>query len=95
MKQYQYKTYVFRQVDPIVDALQPALRSHKSKELQDLSGVSASTMRNWRKRKTRRPQFCTVTAVALAAGYYGIDFVDGAPVLRADPKSRLKVVGKK
>jgi transcriptional regulator with XRE-family HTH domain len=95
MKQYPYKSYVFRQVDPIVDALQPALRSHKAAELSKLSGVSASTMSNWKKKKTRRPQFCTVTAVALAAGYYGIDFVDGVPVLRADPKSRLKVVNKK
>jgi hypothetical protein len=92
MKTYPFKSYVFRQTDPIIDALMPTLRANKISQLNKLSGVSTSTMSNWKKKKTRRPQFCTVTAVALAAGYYGIDFVDGAPVLRGEPKKALKIV---
>jgi hypothetical protein len=75
-----------------MDAIQPILRSHKTGELNKLSGVSTSTLFNWKKKKIRRPQFCTISAVALAAGCYGIDFVDGAPVFRQEPKRKLKVV---
>jgi DNA-binding phage protein len=91
MKQYPYKSYVFRSIDPIMDELMPILRSNKASELSKLSGVSTATMYQWRKRKTRRPQFATVSAVALAAGCYGISFVDGKPVLQHEP-AKLKVV---
>lgn len=33
------------------------------------SGVSPTTIRNWRKGKTRRPQHVTLKAVALALGW--------------------------
>jgi transcriptional regulator with XRE-family HTH domain len=92
MKQYPYKSYVFRSTDPILDELQPLLRSMRHSELSKLSGVSATTMSNWKRKRTRRPQFATVSAVALAAGCYGISFVDGKPVLQHEPIKRLKVV---
>jgi DNA-binding phage protein len=75
-----------------MDALMPILRSSKTSKLSESSGASKSTLYNWRKKKTKRPQFCTVSAVALAAGCYGIDFVDSVPVLRQEPNRKLKVV---
>jgi hypothetical protein len=92
MKQYPYKSYVFRQTDPVLDALQPMLRSNKAAELKKLSGVSTTTISNWKKKKIRRPQFCTISAMALATGCNSIDFVDGVPVFRQEPKKQLKVV---
>lgn len=92
MKAYPYKSYVFRQMDPVMEAIQPMLRAHKASDLNRLSSVSRSTLSNWKKKKVRRPQFCTVSAVALAAGCYGIDFVDGQPVFRQEPGKRLKAV---
>lgn len=93
MKAYPFKSYVFRQTDPVLDALMPMLRSHKVSQLNEMSGVSKATIRNWKKKKTRRPQFATVSAVALATGAYGIDFVDGRPVFRREPSKRLQQVG--
>lgn len=39
------------------------------KELASHSGVSISTIRKWRKLTVRRPQHCTLKAVALALGW--------------------------
>jgi transcriptional regulator with XRE-family HTH domain len=75
-----------------MDAIQPMLRSQKIAQLNEISGVSKSTISNWKKKKVRRPQFCTISAVALAVGASGIDFVDGVPQFRLEPRKQLKVV---
>lgn len=61
-----YRTYSFIDKDPIIDVMRTlAQDSHKSyREISDESGVSSTTLRNWDLGKTRRPQFCTVAAVA-------------------------------
>jgi DNA-binding phage protein len=65
-----YKSYVFRSQDPIIqtalDVVQDAglTRAQVAKD----SGVSTSTLYNWKARKTMRPQFCTVAATLGACG---------------------------
>lgn len=71
-----YKTYHFRNQDPIVDRLrtvvadEAGLRGISVKAMAnracDLSGVSRSTKSNWYSQKTKRPQFATLNAFARA-----------------------------
>lgn len=76
-----YKSYVFREKDPIIDALRTAFSdSGKSyAQLHEQSGVAASTFHNWFHGKTRKPQFCTISATAIALGKVGIRFRNGKP----------------
>jgi len=69
-----YKSYVFRGRDPIIDqALRWINQSGSSlSAIEKLSTVRSSTMKSWRN-KTRRPQFCTIVAVAKAQGKTTID----------------------
>jgi transcriptional regulator with XRE-family HTH domain len=65
-----YPSYLFKHHDPVLDAID-TLRSRsglKTKVLAEKSGVRAGTLNNWRKRKTKRPQFATVKAVVKALG---------------------------
>lgn len=65
-----YKTYNYR-VDPAIDQVLELLESSDMKfgQASDESGVAVSTIRNWSKGKTRRPQSITIEAVGRAAGY--------------------------
>jgi len=98
-----YRTYIFRSHDPILDELRGVVLDSGLKLSQIAEcGVSTSTMRAWfrrpgsNKRRTRRPQFATISAVALACGADGIKFVDGKPVLNVPARRpRLKVIGEK
>jgi hypothetical protein len=81
-----YRGYVFRaeEQDPIVDALKTAWADSGDSfaEVSERSGVSAGTPRKWFSGKTRRPQFATVAAFAIACGKTGIIFGrDGHPRL--------------
>lgn len=71
-----YKNYNFRDHDPVLDALD---RLHELSQgpyggpmsfaaVERRSGVTVATLRKWRTRQTRRPQFATVKAVAKALG---------------------------
>lgn len=69
-----YPTYFFREKeqDPIIDALQTIKEEagHKLEQLHVMSGLSTTTMYNWfTKRKTRKPQYCSIVAFARAHGY--------------------------
>jgi transcriptional regulator with XRE-family HTH domain len=63
-----YKSYSFREKDPCIDVLRTLVRdSGKTYAgVEDASGVTAQTLRNWFHGTTRRPQFATVAAVARA-----------------------------
>jgi hypothetical protein len=71
-----YKTYSFRNKDPIIDELRTALQmeakatgiSDKKMERKacELSGLSFSTPAGWFRKTTRRPQFATLNAFARA-----------------------------
>lgn len=69
-----FKTYHFVDHDPIIDKVDTIL-DDEGTSLTDAahdSGVSRSTLVNWRKRKTKRPQYATIAAVVRSQGY---DFV--------------------
>ena len=66
-----YGTYKFRDRDPILNktwALIDGL-GLTAKQIHDATGVSTSTLRNWKpKGKTKRPTFCCINAVGRACG---------------------------
>ena len=66
-----YKSYSFRDKDPCIDIIRTVVEdSGKSYvKIHESSGVSVGTLSNWFGGKTRRPQFATVNAVALALGH--------------------------
>lgn len=66
-----YKSYVFRDKDPIIDATRTIVQASKKSyaEIGEASGVSPTTLNNWFQGTTRRPQFCTINAVGRALGH--------------------------
>lgn len=66
----KYKAYPFVDKDPIIDVLRTIKRDveMKDSEIRDAGGPTTGTLRNWFKGKTRRPQFATVAAAAVAMG---------------------------
>lgn len=66
----KYKAYPFVDKDPIIDVLRTIKRDKAMKDSQIHSegGPSIGTLRNWFGGKTRRPQFATVAAAAMAMG---------------------------
>ena len=66
-----YKTYSFKEKDPVIDQLRTILQDEKLtyKEVHDLSGVAEATLYNWFSGATKRPQHATIMAVARAAGW--------------------------
>ncbi len=65
-----YGTYKFSGQDPAVGKVLGEIDEHgeKMSDVSHVSGVALSTMANWRKRKTRRPQFATLNAALRAVG---------------------------
>lgn len=76
-----YKSYLFKEKDPVIDAMRTAFSDSKRtvKNVADESGVSPTTISNWFHGKTRKPQFCTVSAVATSLGKSGIRYRNGKP----------------
>ena len=64
----EYTTYRFKTYDPIIDRVQEHVDGMKLSQISEASKVSATTMRAWFTRKTKRPKFCTVAAVLGAVG---------------------------
>ena len=65
-----YRTYSFQDKDPIIDVMR-TLVDDSQKSFGDISAdsnVSKTTLYNWFHGKTKRPQFCTIAAVAGALG---------------------------
>lgn len=65
-----YKSYLFRDKDPIIDALRTCRQDLKFtyKNIEEEGGPKAQTVRNWETGKVRRPQFATVWASIKAMG---------------------------
>lgn len=78
-----YRSYLFKEKDPIIDVVRTSFSdSGKSyKKVADESGVTPTTLSNWFHGKTRKPQFCTVSAVLGALGKSGIRYKNGKPYL--------------
>lgn len=80
-KQKPYTYYRFTTYDPVIQKtiamIDDRIGSNSgqksySKFAED-AGISTSTLRNWKTRKTRRPQFSTIAACWAAAGRKTID----------------------
>ncbi len=67
----RYKAYSFIDKDPIIDVLRTIKRESlmKDSEIHSEGGPAIATLRNWFNGKTRRPQFATVAAAAVAMGH--------------------------
>jgi DNA-binding phage protein len=65
-----YKSYSFVDKDPVIDVMRTVVEDSKKSyaKISRESDVSATTLSNWFYGKTKRPQFCTVAAVARACG---------------------------
>ena len=65
-----YPHYLFAEHDPVMDQIQTMVDGSNlsTSALAAESGVSAGTLYSWRKRKTKRPQFATVAAIARTLG---------------------------
>lgn len=65
-----YKSYNFRNKDPIIDVIRTVVQDSEMSytEVNQDSGVSVTTLRNWFVGTTKRPQFATIAAVARACG---------------------------
>ena len=74
----RYKTYNFRDKDPIIDRLKTAYQDARRNdpvlsrggfaEIHRRSGMSAATPKNWFDGETRRPNFASVAAFARSIG---------------------------
>lgn len=66
-----YKSYSFIDKDPIIDQVRTLIADEGESYLQihDMSGVSVSTLYNWFRGETRRPQYASVMAVVRSLGY--------------------------
>lgn len=78
-----YRSYLFKEKDPVIDALRTAVQDStlSYQDIHHASGVSVGTLNKWFYGDVRRPQFATVSAVALACGKRAIVFKAGKPVL--------------
>ncbi len=66
-----YKSYNFIDKDPIIDEVRTILEKEKVTHtyIEDRSGVTTQTLRNWFSGSTKKPQTATVRAVLRAIGY--------------------------
>lgn len=68
-----YRTYQFKDKDPVIDQIRTLLEDNgltgKNKTVHEISGVSQATLHNWFKGTTRRPQYATIAAVSSSLGY--------------------------
>ena len=74
-----YKSYLFREKDPVIDSLRTVVSDSRMKysKISEESNVSATTLSNWFGGTTKRPQHCTIAAVAKACGKKGIRWDSG------------------
>jgi DNA-binding phage protein len=65
-----YPSYLFLDHDPVLDAVDTVIRDAgvTFTYITEKSGVTQQTLRNWSKRKIKKPQFATVAAVVRACG---------------------------
>lgn len=71
-----YKTYFFRKQDPVVKRVLGALEGEKAGTIGQKTGVSPTTITNWRKERVMRPQFATIAASLGAVGVDVLTLID-------------------
>ena len=83
----RYKAYPFTDKDPVIDVLRTVKRDAEMTDTQikEAGGPTTSTLRNWFKGNTRRPQFATVAAAGVAMGLTSVPLT---------PEGRAKMKGR-
>jgi len=94
-----YKSYVFKDRDPIMDAFDALREDAKMSytKIHEQGGPTVSTLHAWSHGKVKRPQHATIAAAASAIGATGVMFNSGRPYFITSvvkPSLRL-VVGTK
>lgn len=66
-----YKSYSFRTKDPVIDELRTLIADEGARysEVHEASGVATTTLYNWFKGPTMRPQSASIEAVGRSIGY--------------------------
>jgi hypothetical protein len=67
----RYTTYNFVEKDPVIDVLRTMQRDSgmSNQQIAEKSKVSEGTIHGWFSGRTKRPQFATVAAAAVAMGF--------------------------
>lgn len=68
----RYKTYPFYDQDPLVGVTLALLEDRKFAQVAKDTGLSRTTLGNWKTKKTKRPQAATLSA---AGGLVGKELV--------------------
>lgn len=63
-----YKLYPYRGYCPILDEVNEELSSMTPSAIEKATGVTAETIRRWRRKQTRRPTFATMEASLRGVG---------------------------
>lgn len=65
-----YKSYVFRNKDPVIDKVRTVVQDsgESYEEIHRASGVSTTALYNWFSGPTKRPQHASLNAVLRALG---------------------------
>jgi DNA-binding phage protein len=81
-----YRSYSFRDKDPIIDRLRTVIQDESAsyKEIHENSGVATNTLYQWFDGETKRPQFATIMAVVRALGY-------DMQIVREEKTARAKI----
>jgi hypothetical protein len=76
-----YKSYVFKDRDPIMDAFDALREGAKISyaKIHEQGGPTVSTLRAWSHARVKRPQHATIAAAASAVGATGVMFNSGHP----------------
>src|SRR5262245_16537743 len=93
----KYKSYIFRDKDPVIDILRTAIKDSglSYKAVHEESGVATGTLTAWFSGDTKRPQFATVNAVARGLGKEFV-LVDSKHVKRTTARPQhLKIVARR
>jgi len=75
-----YQSYLFRDKDPVIDRLRTIIADQgvSRQYIENKSGVSERTLYAWFNGETKRPQHCTIAAVAAALGFV-VSFTPAKP----------------
>ena len=66
-----YRSYNFVDKDPVIDRIRTIIADEglSYQDIHVISGVSASTPKNWLEGETKRPQYASIAAITYALGY--------------------------
>jgi hypothetical protein len=93
---HPYRSYNFKEKDPIIDELRTMIADSGAsyKQINEASDVSVSCLRNWFHGVTRRPSYAAVAAVASALGYEASwSRRKGAKIIKFESRQKKRAAG--